>query len=60
MENDSVADQMNRALFLAPDEIDEDEEDPLLAQAEENVEDEALEEDAPEARRGRAEGRSDG
>ncbi|MBV8423629.1 MAG: hypothetical protein JO349_00445 [Candidatus Eremiobacteraeota bacterium] len=37
-ENESVADQMNRGLFLAPDLIGEDEDDPLLEQAEANVE----------------------
>jgi len=40
-ENESVADQMNRGLFLAPDLIGEDEDDPLLEQAEENVDAEA-------------------
>ena len=40
MDNDSVAKQMNRGLFLAPDlELDEDD-DPLLEQARENVDDE--------------------
>lgn len=36
-DNESVADEMNRELYLAPDLIGEDEDDPLLEQAEENV-----------------------
>jgi len=41
MDNDteSVAGQMNRDLYLAPDLIGEGEDDPLLEQAKENVED---------------------
>ena len=43
-DHDSVAEQMNRDLFLAPELIDEDEdEDPLLEQARQNVEEEAEE-----------------
>ena len=38
-DSESVADAMNRGMFLAPDLIGEDEEDPLLEQAEENVQD---------------------
>lgn len=37
-DNESVADQMNRGLFLAPDLVGEGEDDPLLEEAEENVE----------------------
>jgi hypothetical protein len=37
VDNDSVAKQMNRGLYLAPDlELDEDD-DPLLEQARDNV-----------------------
>lgn len=37
MDNDSVAKQINRGLYLAPDlDLDEDD-DPLLEQARENV-----------------------
>jgi hypothetical protein len=41
MDNDSesVADAMNRGMFLAPDLIGEGDEDPLLEQAEKNAED---------------------
>jgi hypothetical protein len=39
MKDDSVAEQMNRGMFLAPSLIDGDgEESPLLAQAKRNVE----------------------
>lgn len=42
-DSDSVAKEMNRELFLAP-ELDEDEdEDPLLEQSRENVEEEVEE-----------------
>lgn len=51
MENESVAGAMNRALFLAPDLIGEDESDPLLQQALKNVEDDAARFQAQEAAR---------
>lgn len=54
MENDrdSVADEMNRELFLAPELIDEDDdEDVLLEQARENVDDEV--DEAEDRRSGR-------
>ena len=37
MDNDSVAKQMNRGLFLAPDLDSDEDDDPLLEQARENV-----------------------
>ncbi len=39
MDNDSVAKQMNRGLFLAPDLDNDEDDDPLLEQARENVDD---------------------
>jgi hypothetical protein len=41
MDNDSVAHQMNRGMFLAPDLEQDEEDDPLVEQAERNVEDAA-------------------
>lgn len=41
MDKDSVAHQMNRGMFLAPDLENDEEDDPLLAQAEQNAQDEA-------------------
>jgi hypothetical protein len=46
---DSVADQMNSGLFLAPDLVGEYETDPLLAQAMQNVDDTVDEIEAREA-----------
>lgn len=43
MDNDSVAKQMNRGLFLAPDLDNDEDDDPLLEQARENVDDDAAE-----------------
>lgn len=37
MDNDSVAKQMNRGLFLAPDLDNDEDDDPLLEQARDNV-----------------------
>jgi len=37
VDNDSVAKQMNRGLFLAPDLDSDEDDDPLLEQARENV-----------------------
>ena len=42
MDND-VAKEMNRELFLAPELIDDEDEDPLLEQARENVADDVEE-----------------
>jgi hypothetical protein len=39
VDNDSVAKQMNRGLFLAPDLDNDEDDDPLLEQARENVDD---------------------
>jgi DNA-directed RNA polymerase subunit K/omega len=39
VDNDSVAKQMNRGLFLAPDLDEDEDDDPLLEQARENVAD---------------------
>ncbi len=39
MDNDSVAKQMNRGLFLAPDLDNDEDDDPFLEQARENVDD---------------------
>jgi hypothetical protein len=51
MDNESVADQMNRALYLSPELIGEGEIDPLLVQAFDNVADDAEDyEDAEAAR----------
>jgi len=43
VDNDSVAKQMNRGLFLAPDLDNDEDDDPLLEQARENVDDDAAE-----------------
>jgi hypothetical protein len=37
VDNDSVAKQMNRGLFLAPDLDNDEDDDPLLEQARDNV-----------------------
>jgi DNA-directed RNA polymerase subunit K/omega len=43
VDNDSVAKQMNRGLFLAPDLDNDEDDDPLLEQARENVDDDVAE-----------------
>jgi len=40
VDNDSVAKQINRGLFLAPDLDNDEDDDPLLEQARENVDEE--------------------
>jgi hypothetical protein len=43
VDNDSVAKQMNRGLYLAPDLDNDEDDDPLLEQARENVDDDVEE-----------------
>jgi hypothetical protein len=57
VDNDSVAKQMNRGLFLAPDLDNDEDDDPLLEQARENVDDDV--EEIEEKREGNSDNKKD-
>jgi hypothetical protein len=57
VDNDSVAKQINRGLFLAPDLDNDEDDDPLLEQARDNVDEEA--DEIEEKRERQAENKKD-